>query len=248
MSCTAWSSSKTDTFRPDPFEGNSVSDTIRMAPSILSADFTRLGEAIDFAERAGADVVHVDVMDGHFVPNLTIGPPIVRALKRVSTLPLDVHLMIDNADDTVEWYLKAGADMVSVHVEACRDLPGVLARIRAAGAKAGVALNPATPVSDIASVLGQVDYVLVMSVVPGFGGQAFMPVAVEKVAAIASILYDLGSSAEIEVDGGIDETTAPLVTAPGARLLVAGNAIFGRPDPAAALEAIRAAGAGGLSR
>jgi ribulose-phosphate 3-epimerase len=213
-----------------------------MAPSILSADFTRLGEAIAFAESAGADVVHVDVMDGHFVPNLTIGPPIVRALKRISALPLDVHLMIDNADDTVDWYLKAGADMVSVHVEACRDLPGTLARIREAGAKAGVALNPATPVSDIASVLGIVDYVLVMSVVPGFGGQAFMPVAVDKVAEIAAILRGLGSEAEIEVDGGIDETTAPLVTAPGARLLVAGNAVFGRPDPAAAMAAIRSAG------
>lgn len=224
-----------------------MSDMVRMAPSILSADFTRLGEAIEFAERADADVVHVDVMDGHFVPNLTIGPPIVRALKRISTLPLDVHLMIDNADDTVDWYLKAGADMVSVHVEACRDLGAVLARIRAAGAKAGVALNPATSVRDIVPVLGDVDYVLVMSVVPGFGGQAFMPVAVEKVAEISSILRSLGSHAEIEVDGGIDETTAPLVTAVGARLLVAGNAIFGRPDPAVALEAIRAAGTSGIT-
>ena len=215
---------------------------VRMAPSILSADFTRLGEAIAFAQSAGADVVHVDVMDGHFVPNLTIGPPIVRALKRVSTLPLDVHLMIDNADDTVDWYLKAGADMVSVHVEACHDLTAVLAHIREAGAKAGVALNPATPVRDIAAVLGDVDYVLVMSVVPGFGGQAFMPVASEKVAEIAAILSSLGSDAEIEVDGGIDETTAPLVTAAGARLLVAGNAVFGRDDPASALAGIRSAG------
>jgi ribulose-phosphate 3-epimerase len=213
-----------------------------MAPSILSADFTRLGDAVALVEAAGADVVHVDVMDGHFVPNLTIGPPVVRALKRVTALPLDVHLMIDNAEATVQWYLDAGADMVSVHVEVCEDLPGVLARIRAAGAKAGVALNPATPVSAIAGVLGLVDYVLVMSVVPGFGGQAFMPVALEKIAEIAGILHGLGSIAEIEVDGGIDETTAPLVCAAGARLLVAGNAVFGRPDAAAALEAIRAAG------
>jgi ribulose-phosphate 3-epimerase len=216
-----------------------------MAPSILSADFTRLGEAVAFAEAAGADVVHVDVMDGHFVPNLTIGPPVVRALKRITALPLDVHLMIDNADDTVQWYLDAGADMVSVHVEACRDLPAVLRTIRAAGAKAGVALNPATPVAAIASVIADVDYVLVMSVVPGFGGQAFMPVAVEKIAEIAGLLAECGSTAEIEVDGGIDETTAPLVTGVGARLLVAGNAIFGRPDPAAALEAIRQAGSRG---
>ena len=214
-----------------------------MAPSILSADFTRLGEAVRMVEAAGADVVHVDVMDGHFVPNLTIGPPVVRALKRITALPLDVHLMIDNADDTVAWYLDAGADMVSVHVEASRDLAGVLRSIRAAGAKAGVALNPATPVSSLASVIGDVDYVLVMSVVPGFGGQAFMPVALDKIAEIAAMLRSAGSSAEIEVDGGIDETTAPLVCAAGARLLVAGNAIFGRPDPAAALAAIRAAGA-----
>jgi len=190
-------------------------------------------------------VVHVDVMDGHFVPNLTIGPPVVRALKRITALPLDVHLMIDNADDTVTWYLDAGADMVSVHVEACRDLAAVLRSIRAAGAKAGVALNPATPVSSLASVIGDVDYVLVMSVVPGFGGQAFMPVALDKIAEIAAMLRSAGSSAEIEVDGGIDETTAPLVCAAGARLLVAGNAVFGRPDPAAALAAIRAAGASG---
>jgi len=189
--------------------------------------------------------VHVDVMDGHFVPNLTIGPPVVRALKRITALPLDVHLMIDNADDTVTWYLDAGADMVSVHVEACRDLAAVLRSIRAAGAKAGVALNPATPVSSLASVIGDVDYVLVMSVVPGFGGQAFMPVALDKIAEIAAMLRSAGSSAEIEVDGGIDETTAPLVCAAGARLLVAGNAVFGRPDPAAALAAIRAAGASG---
>jgi ribulose-phosphate 3-epimerase len=223
-----------------------VSDPVRIAPSILSADFTRLGEAVRMAEAAGADVVHVDVMDGHFVPNLTIGPPIVRALRRITGLPLDVHLMIDNADDTVSWYLDAGADMVSVHVEACRDLPGVLRTIREAGAKAGVALNPATPVSSIGGVIGDVDYVLVMSVVPGFGGQAFMPVAIDKIAAIAAMLRDSGSTAEIEVDGGIDETTAPSVCAAGARLLVAGNAIFGRPDPAAALEAIRTAGSSGV--
>lgn len=221
---------------------------IRMAPSILSADFTRLGEAVALVEAAGADVVHVDVMDGHFVPNLTIGPPVVRALKRVTGLPLDVHLMIDNADDTVRWYLDAGADMVSVHVEACRDLPLVLRTIQAAGAKAAVALNPATPVSAIAGVLDMVDYVLVMSVVPGFGGQAFMPVALDKIREISALLGEAGSRAEIEVDGGIDETTAPLVCAAGAGLLVAGNAVFGRPDPAAALESIRQAGMAGCVR
>ena len=223
-----------------------MSDPVLMAPSILSADFTRLGEAVAFAQAAGADVVHVDVMDGHFVPNLTIGPPVVRALKRAGTLPLDVHLMVDNADDTVAWYLDAGADMVSVHVEACRDLPAVLRTIRATGAKAGVAVNPATPISSIAAVIADVDYVLVMSVVPGFGGQAFMPVAVDKIREVAGMLAACGSSALIEVDGGIDETTAPLACGAGARLLVAGNAIFGRPDPAAALAAIRTAGAAGI--
>jgi ribulose-phosphate 3-epimerase len=223
-----------------------VNDPVRMAPSILSADFTRLGEGVAMVEAAGADVVHVDVMDGHFVPNLTIGPPVVRSLKRVTQLPLDVHLMIDNADDTVAWYLDAGADMVSVHVEACRDLPSVLAAIRGAGAKAGVALNPATPVSSTASVIGDVDYVLVMSVVPGFGGQSFMPVALDKIAEISAMLLACGSIAEIEVDGGIDETTAPQVCSAGARLLVAGNAIFGREDPASALESIRRAGSSGI--
>jgi ribulose-phosphate 3-epimerase len=213
-----------------------------MAPSILSADFTRLGEAVALVESAGADVIHVDVMDGHFVPNLTIGPPVVRALKRATALPLDVHLMIENADDTVSWYLDAGADMVSVHVEACADLAGVIRTIRAGGAKAGVALNPATPVSSLTAVIEEVDHVLVMSVVPGFGGQAFMPVSLEKIAAVAALLRACGSAAVIEVDGGIDEATAPLVCAAGARLLVAGNAIFGRADPAAALEAIREAG------
>jgi ribulose-phosphate 3-epimerase len=222
-----------------------VTDSVRIAPSILSADFTRLGEAVALAEAAGADVLHVDVMDGHFVPNLTIGPPVVRALKRVTALPLDVHLMIDNADETVEWYLRAGADMVSVHVEACRDLAGVLNRIRAAGAKAGVALNPATPSSTLEPVIRQVDFVLVMSVVPGFGGQAFMPVALEKIAEVGAMLRGCDSGAEIEVDGGIDETTAPLVAGAGARLLVAGNAIFGRGDPVAALRTIRVAGASG---
>jgi ribulose-phosphate 3-epimerase len=228
-------------------KGGLVTDSVRIAPSILSADFTKLGDAVALAEAAGADVIHVDVMDGHFVPNLTIGPPVVRALKRVTTLPLDVHLMIDNADETVEWYLRAGADMVSVHVEACADLCGVLERIRAAGALAGVALNPATPTSVLVPVIAAVDYVLVMSVVPGFGGQAFMPVAVGKVAGVAGMLRACGSGAAIEVDGGIDETTAPLVTAAGARLLVAGNAIFGRPDASAALAAIRAAGASAVS-
>lgn len=223
-----------------------MAERIWMAPSILSADFTRLGEAIELIEAAGADLIHVDVMDGHFVPNLTIGPPVIRALKRVATAPLDVHLMIDNVDSTIGWYLDAGADLVTVHVEACDHLHRVLQAIRAAGAKAGVALNPATPASVLTEVIAELDLVLVMSVNPGFGGQAFIPAAIGKIEEIASMIAASGSSAMIMVDGGIDETTAPLVTATGARALVAGNAVFGRPDPAAAIASIRAAATAGI--
>ena len=225
-----------------------MSDRILMAPSLLSADFTRLAEAVSLVEGAGADFLHVDVMDGHFVPNLTIGPPVIRALKRVATRPLDVHLMIDDADTTVDWYLDAGADWVTVHAEACDHLHRVVQRIHAAGAKAGVALNPATPVSVLEEILPELDLVLVMSVNPGFGGQAYIPSAAAKVATIAAMIAVCGSHALIEVDGGIDETTAPLVTAAGARVLVAGNAIFGRPDPAVALGAIRDAGQAAVPR
>ncbi len=225
-----------------------MTDRILMSPSLLSADFTRLAEAVTLVEAAGADFLHVDVMDGHFVPNLTIGPPVIRALKRVATRPLDVHLMIDDADTTVEWYLQAGADWVTVHAEACDHLHRIVQRIHAAGAKAGVALNPATPASVLEEILPELDLVLVMSVNPGFGGQAFIPSAAPKVAAIAAMIAACGSRALIEVDGGIDETTAPLVTAAGARVLVAGNAVFGRPDPSAALAAIRAAGQAALPR
>ena len=225
-----------------------MSDRILMAPSLLSADFTCLAEAVALVESAGADFLHVDVMDGHFVPNLTIGPPVIRALKRVASRPLDVHLMIDDADTTVDWYMDAGADWVTVHVEACDHLHRVVQRIHAAGAKAGVALNPATPASVLEEILPELDLVLVMSVNPGFGGQAYIPSAAPKVAAIAAMIAACGSCALIEVDGGIDETTAPLVTAAGARVLVAGNAVFGRPDPAAALNAIRDAGQAAVPR
>jgi ribulose-phosphate 3-epimerase len=220
-----------------------MTDRIALAPSILSADFTRLAEAISLVEAAGADVIHLDVMDGHFVPNLTIGPPVIRAVKRVATVPLDVHLMIDDADETVGWYLDAGADMVTVHVEACDHLHRVIQTIHAGGAKAGVALNPATPASSLTEVIADLDLVLVMSVNPGFGGQTFISGVVPKIAQIASAIAASGSRASIEVDGGIDERTAPLVTVAGARILVAGNAIFGAADPARALQAIRAAGA-----
>lgn len=222
-------------------KGTNVSRPIVMAPSILSADFTHLADAVALVEAAGADVVHVDVMDGHFVPNLTIGPPVIRSLKRVTRLPLDVHLMIDDADRTIGWYLDAGADMVTVHVEAVYHLHRVLHAIREAGVKAGVALNPGTPVACIAEVVRELDYVLVMSVNPGFGGQAFIPAAVEKVRQVRALADSAGVDLSIEVDGGIDVHTAPLVVKAGADMLVAGNAIFGAADPAAALAGIRTA-------
>ena len=223
-----------------------MTERIAIAPSILSADFTHLADAIALVEAGGADVIHVDVMDGHFVPNLTIGPPVVRALKRTATTPLDVHLMIDNADDTVGWYLDAGSDMVTVHVEACTHLHRIIQTIRSAGAKAGVALNPATPAALLGEVIADLDLVLVMSVNPGFGGQAFIPASVGKIEELAAMIAASGSKAVIEVDGGIDERTAPLVAAAGARMLVAGNAVFGREDPATALQAIRANAAAAL--
>lgn len=219
-----------------------MADRVMMAPSILSADFTKLAEACEMMETAGADYVHVDVMDGHFVPNLTIGPPVVAALKKRTKLPLDVHLMIDNADETVGWYLDAGADLVTVHVEAVKHLHRVVQAIHAAGAKAGAVLNPATPVKLLHDILPDLDVVLLMSVNPGFGGQKFIEGVVGKTRKLAAMCQKLGASPVIEIDGGINEETAPLVTAAGARLLVAGNAVFGAPDPAAAVNVIRAAG------
>ncbi len=214
---------------------------ILIAPSVLSADFARLADGVAAVEQAGADAIHVDVMDGHFVPNLTIGPPVIRALSRIATVPLDVHLMIDDADTTVDWYLDAGAQWVTVHVEACDHLHRVVQRIKAYGARAGVALNPATPPELLTEVIGELDLVLVMSVNPGFGGQAFIPSSVDKVSRVAAMVHGAGGHALIEVDGGIDEATAPLVVRAGARVLVAGNAIFGVADPAAGLHAVRAA-------
>ena len=212
---------------------------ILIAPSILSADFTRLAEAVAAVEAAGADLVHVDVMDGSFVPNLTIGPPVIKALKRVATVPIDVHLMISNADETVGWYVEAGADYVTVHVEACRHLHRIVQAIRGAGAKAGVALNPATPASVLHDIIGEVDMILVMSVNPGFGGQSFIPGSVRKVAEIAEMARLADAHVLIEVDGGVDSSTAPLVAGAGARVLVAGNAVFCADSPAAAIASIR---------
>lgn len=215
--------------------------TIQIAPSILSADFAALGRDIETVERGGADLIHVDVMDGHFVPNITIGPPVVRAIRRIATKPLDVHLMIEEPDRFIEAFVSAGASMVSVHVEAVPHLQRTLSFIRKLGAKAGAVLNPSTPAMMLEDVARDLDFVLVMSVNPGFGGQAFIPHSVEKVRRVREVLDRAGSDALIEIDGGIDLTTAAAVVAAGARILVAGQAIFGTADAAAATRALREA-------
>ncbi len=215
--------------------------SVRIAPSILSADFAALGDAVRSAERGGADAIHVDVMDGHFVPNLTVGPPVVRALKRVAQVPLDVHLMIEAPDRYLNVFAAAGADALSVHVEASPHLHRTLAAIKALGMRAGVALNPSTSVTAIEEVAGDVDLVIVMSVNPGFGGQQFIPRTLEKVRATRALLARAGNPAPITVDGGVDGTNAAALVASGAALLVAGSAIFSQDDPEAATRALRAA-------
>jgi ribulose-phosphate 3-epimerase len=214
---------------------------IRLAPSILAADFAALGDAIAAAERGGADYIHVDVMDGHFVPNLTVGPPVVRSLKRVAHVPLDVHLMITEPDRYAEAFVKAGAAMISVHVEVLPHLNRTLHYIKELGAKAGVAINPSTPLIALEEVAADVDYVLVMTVNPGFGGQAFLPRSASKIEGLRSMLDRAGNPAPIEVDGGIDVQTVGSVIEAGAEILVAGSSIFHAPDIAAAARALRAA-------
>jgi ribulose-phosphate 3-epimerase len=215
--------------------------TVQIAPSILSADFAALGEAVAAAERGGADLIHVDVMDGHFVPNITIGPAVVKSLKRVSRVPLDVHLMITDPDRYIEAFASAGASMISVHVEVLPHLHRTVHAIKALGVKAGVVLNPATPVVALEQIAGDVDFVLVMSVNPGFGGQTFIPRSEAKVREVRAALDRAGNvAALIEIDGGIDLTTAPAVVAAGARILVAGQAIFGTSDPERATRDLKA--------
>lgn len=219
-----------------------MSSPVLIAPSILAADFVRLADEIAAVEQAGADLLHIDVMDGHFVPNLTIGPPVVESIKKVAKVPLDVHLMITNADTFIPEFVAAGADYITVHVEACPHLHRTIQSIKERGVKAGVTLNPATPVSLLQEILADVDLVLIMSVNPGFGGQKFIPSVLKKIAAIREMLDRLQSRALLEVDGGVKPDNAAQIIAAGANVLVAGSAIFSSRDYAGTIAALRAAG------
>lgn len=216
-----------------------MNDRILVAPSILSADFARLGEEIAAVEAAGADWLHVDVMDGRFVPNITIGPPVVKAIRRVTKLPLDVHLMIVEPERYVDDFASAGADTITIHVEACTHLHRTLTHIRSLGKRAGVTLNPSTNEDTLRYVLDVVDQILVMSVNPGFGGQSLIPEVLPKVAAIRKMIDDRRLPIDLEIDGGITAETAKDAIAAGARVLVAGNAVFNTKDYKAAIAAIR---------
>jgi len=214
--------------------------TVRIAPSILSADFSRLGEQVAEAEAAGADIIHIDVMDGRFVPNISVGPLVVRALRPVTRLPLHVHLMIVEPEHHIDAFARAGADLITVHVETCPHLDRTLAQIREAGSRPSVTLNPATPLAALEEVLDQVDLVLLMTVNPGFGGQGMLPSSADRVRRLRRMLEERGLDAcSIEVDGGINEETIPEIVAAGADVLVMGSAIFGAKDGVA--EAMRRA-------
>ncbi len=215
--------------------------TIEIAPSILSADFSRLGQQIEAVERGGAAVLHVDVMDGHFVPNITVGLPVVKSLARATRLPLDAHLMISEPGRYATQFVEAGAMMVSVHVEADANLHRTLMSIRAAGAQAGVVLNPSTSLGHIEEALKFADYVLVMSVNPGFGGQTFIPESIDKVRRLRQMIDERRLHVRIEIDGGIDRNNIENVVAAGAEIIVSGTAIFGTSDPEAAVRDLRSA-------
>jgi ribulose-phosphate 3-epimerase len=210
-----------------------------IAPSILSADFAKLGDEIKAVEAAGADWIHADVMDGHFVPNITIGPLVVEAVKRVTALPIDVHLMIENPDNYIAAFAAAGASCISVQVETCSHLNRTVHLIKDCGAQAGVVLNPSTPVASLEWILEYVDYILIMSVNPGFGGQAFIPNSVNKIDALRKNIQERGLSVLIEVDGGVNEKTIAQVAAAGADVFVAGSAIFGSQDYQATIHSLR---------
>jgi ribulose-phosphate 3-epimerase len=218
--------------------------SVLIAPSILSADFAALGTAIAATERGGADLIHVDVMDGHFVPNITIGPPVVTSIKRIAKVPLDVHLMIEEPDRYIEAFAEAGASMMSVHVEVLPHLHRTVHAIKALGVRAGVVLNPSTPVVALEEIAADVDYVLVMSVNPGFGGQTFIPRSESKVRAVRALLDRAENAAPVEIDGGIDRTNVARVVSAGASIIVAGSAVFHTPDPERATRELKAAATG----
>ncbi len=213
---------------------------VKIAPSILSADFAHLGEEVKRAEAAGADYIHVDVMDGHFVPNLTIGPPVIKGVRSVTRLPFDVHLMIQHPERSLDAFRDAGADILTVHLEAEHEVPRTLKAIRAAGLRAGLALRPPTPLAAAREFLGSIDLLLIMTVEPGFAGQKFMPSVLPKIREARRLLDDLGTAAELEVDGGVNRETAAAAAAAGARVLVAGSAVYGG-DVKANIHALRAA-------
>lgn len=213
---------------------------IYVAPSILSADFAELGNEIRKIESAGADLVHVDVMDGHFVPNISLGIPVVKCARKATKLPFDVHLMIENPDRYIDAFAEAGADIITVHQEACVHLHRTIQMIKKRNLKAAAALNPATPVSTLESILPDLDMVLLMSVNPGFGGQSYIPATTRKIAALRRMADELGMpDLDIEVDGGVDPVTCKEVRAAGANVLVAGSAVFGAADPAAVIAALK---------
>jgi ribulose-phosphate 3-epimerase len=212
---------------------------VKIAPSILSADFAKLGAEVLDVEQGGADLIHVDVMDGHFVPNITIGPLIVEAIRPVTKLPLDVHLMIEDPDQYIEAFAKAGADYITVHVEATRHLHRTLHLIKSFGVKAGVVLNPATPVETIQHIIADIDMVLLMSVNPGFGGQKFIPEVLPKIKRVKELAAEKGAAIEIEIDGGVNPETAKLCIEAGATVLVAGSAVYNQEDRKKAIELIR---------
>ncbi|MBM4124887.1 MAG: ribulose-phosphate 3-epimerase [Nitrospira sp.] len=213
--------------------------SLRIAPSILSADFARLAEEVARVEAAGADLLHIDVMDGHFVPNLTVGPPIVAALRKVTSLPLDVHLMMTNPDAFIPEFAEAGADYLTVHVETCPHLHRTVQSIKERRVKAGVTLNPATPLSTVEEILADVDLLLVMSVNPGFGGQQFIPSVLDKIARARQLIDRIGSAALLEVDGGVKAANAAGIIRAGADILVSGSAIFASSDYSQMIAALR---------
>ena len=214
-------------------------DGVIIAPSILSADFSRLGEETKAVEQAGADWIHVDVMDGHFVPNITIGPAVVEAIRKVTELPLDVHLMIENADNYIGEFISAGSDIITVHVEACSHLNRTIQLIKGQDVKAGVVLNPATPLSSLEEVLHEIDMVLLMSVNPGFGGQKFIPSMLDKIRNLSEVMTHYENPIELEVDGGINHENVGEIKQAGASVLVAGSAVFKAKDYKKAIKALR---------